>query len=100
MKKVTPISAAKQQFKGERKLIRQIENLPPGFYEPQDWGDQTAYYTLYYYGQLLFWCPLCLKWHIHGGGNGGIKDYGTRSSHCICEERPRFYTLLKWMGVD
>lgn len=97
MRKPMPISSAKQRFRGDKELIQRIENLPPSFYEPQERDGQPAYYSLYDNEiHLVFWCPLCLKWHIHGGGNGGIEYYGTRVPHCLCKERPRYYTLLKW----
>jgi len=97
MRKATPISSAKQRFKGNKELIRRIENLPPSFYEPQERDGQPAYYVLHDDIYLVFWCPLCLKWHIHGAGDGSMKYYGTRTPHCCkVEGIPAYYSLLKW----
>ena len=31
---------------------------------------------------LMFWCPFCKRWHLHGAGEGH------RAAHCFNEESP------------
>jgi hypothetical protein len=44
--------------------------------------------------QLSFWCPFCLKYHYHGGGDnkpsrkGGFLNYGHRVAHCASQDSP------------
>jgi hypothetical protein len=38
---------------------------------------------------MMFWCPFCNRWHMHGIGNG------PRVSHCFNPDSPHYHSEYK-----